>query len=1532
MGGGNKASTWADVEGKPDQVFIKARRRQIKHDAGVARQLRENGTDARLRQLHAGINAAFEKLHVKRVAGMVVEVKMSAARRQATIASARAGLEAVYLHEHMDTGGGCFDCVAQSCRNTGRTSQCTTPLLHSSLVQDAMDECDCTTSRSTAHVTHTRLGCMHRGKAAQAPEPALEAAVNAVYAEARAIAPAVKRELVAHGDREAERAATGNVDAAVATSSGVVSKVPKAMAPRRQSILEFGFAKPAASTPHRNIEAAVQSRLNEMKFALAVPFGNSQSVFGAKNIGSHESVWFREMLSNHLREHINGTAEATRPVPGRMASSSGRGMTSLPDCPDLASYYSAGASTHIVDFGHPSFRACLNASGMKCVPCGHPDCADAPKGLYNTSPKTRASGCKTENWSSFRGQPISIIGPGGLSSPMISAVSMCNTCAKPHRHCSRHCVMRMPHEAQARVPFEGLWGQRGGERWILSKELTATLGYDLTTNQGFASIASRLLEAGKLTETRQHRAYNSAVLSYHDALEAAVGDVAWSHTSDTVRVELMERRAEWLHMQWLMREGGGLPQCVTGSSGSTVYVPGASGPSSIEEAFLATAESLRRFRLRCQNELGAECWVSIDLTKRSGKKFGNKDYWLATMCNEDGILIATTVVDGTGIEKIEPWFRAVAARDSWRRKGLPLGVVIDNVPPGTTNEADPANRQPFVRRHLEALEADFIIQDKHHTRQAASKHFNNTHPDFWGDVIQGLRHATSELHQTLESDLDDRLQKGLVVFKKARTFRGTKYSLPRKRVLPVSDLTAALKKNPRARDVCMTEAQAMDPNHPHGIPTSDHEIAAMKESGAHQEFFSRESTVVPQVSVSKSTMERRMSELTARIEAKHFRDGVPLQCKLTKKVLISSIDVLRTVMSNCLARAVLTTLPPTVNAKGFTALTRVDPKTKAMTPKLCTQTGMVQHRMDYHSGCNESFHSRIIDIISSDTGGPELGTALFYEGVPRLNRGVDEARGRSSVGHDQPWICHETIDMERRIPGLFQERASPAHRGLPPKPGPRRQTRAPAPAVRALGTLASAANPPAAAPEMPVPGMPMPGAPAAGTIAEPMITEDQKGEAIEAALAVGAAPTAAHWIDPAGEMGMVAEAALALGAAPTAAHWTDPAGEMGRQMSNMHSESTVTPDALSGHGMPVGPFDKASKRRRGEAPVHAEPPRLKAVRRVFGSGNLHASGDPGTTKLHAISANFLRSIESVTASARGKVHEPNFTEAARQHRLHFEQIMLQAQNGMSALAEATSDQRRQPSGAEVAAGASPRPDDVEAKGTPEPELEPNEPELEPNEPPGLFRKAASLLGWMTSRPCNAEATTATASSHAASAPPPPPPGPNPDPPATASSSAVPALPTLASTACSPAAAPGTPGVQPAVASATNSRKRKAKQQTLWPCTCMDDGMPLYPVMLDSGKLYQYSVSAGRKAHRSSCAKVAKEQEGVLPRVGDVVTVAEGSGVRSGQSLEFIGGQGKGRWKGWGFVDGSSAYINDATPPPNLKFDWRQKRIAKNARL
>jgi len=103
-------------------------------------------------------------------------------------------------------------------------------------------------------------------------------------------------------------------------------------------------------------------------------------------------------------------------------------------------------------------------------------------------------------------------------------------------------------------------------------------------------------------------------------------------------------------------------------------------------------------------------------------------------------------------------------------------------------------------------------------------------------------------------------------------------------------------------------------------------------------------------------------------------------------------------------------------------------------------------------------------------------------------------------------------------------------------------------------------------------------------------------------------------------------------------------------------------------------------------------------------------------------------------------------------------------------------------------------------------------------------------------------------------------------------------------------------------------------------------------MLDSGKLYQYSVSAGRKAHRSSCAKVAKEQEGVLPRVGDVVTVAEGSGVRSGQSLEFIGGQGKGRWKGWGFVDGSSAYINDATPPPNLKFDWRQKRIAKNARL
>jgi len=888
-------------------------------------------------------------------------------------------------------------------------------------------------------------------------------------------------------------------------------------------------------------------------------------------------------------------------------------------------------------------------------------------------------------------------------------------------------------------------------------------------------------------------------------------------------------------------DGDGLPVYRTDGLGSAAEsVPPASGPSSIEEAFLAAAQSRRSYRVGYQNTIGVEHWCAIDLTKRSGKKFGDGSYWLATMTNDAGHLVATTVVSSTDFSAIRPWLEAIASRPSWNPKGNKLGVCIDNVPPAGDN-----SKSAFVQGHLAALKAHFVVQDKYHVRQSASMHFNNVHPRFFGAVIQGIRNATSRLDPTLEDDLDTRLKGGFVFFKTPRVHRGVTYHLPRKKVLSKKELAKLppfwLELNSATH---MTEAQRDDTAHPSGTVLTGDEIAAWKASGSYQEFFSRDSTVVPLVAITEGSMRQRMKALTDSIELEFFKDGEAIKDPETGKVLIATVGGLRNVMANCTARAVNTIVPESANVRGFSPTMEFDPKTGKSSQKICQSTGMGKYNMDYHSSGNESMHARIIHIISGDSVGPGLGTALFYEGTPRLNRNVDARRGRPTLGHDQPWVSQSAQDMEERLPGLFAPREGP----LPMFPG-------------------------------------LPTRPAA------------------------------------------------------AADRTDRAdrGLTDADVAN-YSRSAV-PVALGGQGMSVGGFDFGT-RKRGDAAAHAEPHSLPAVPRAVAFSGIHASGDPGTVALHAKAGRTVGVIRAVLDSADTIAKNSDFSSVKRQHVLHLQQIIKECRDGITRLEPETEPEPETPLEEEMAAVASSATDShevIEGGGIGERVVYSvngiasfcQRMRQGVTGPMANMFNGSPVRGSATAQAAGGSSMTPAASASV-----------HPSSPASGGSPAAPAA--SASEHPSSSASGGSP-TAPAAGTSTfgsffqNSRgtkrelgdaamqksapKRHKAESTYspndWPCTCNVKGMPLYPATCEkTGELYQYNVRAGPQSHRSSCAK---KVHNVKPKVDDMVVASEQCGVKAGKSLRYLG-QGKGRWKGWAWSDGSWAYLSDKGAPTKEKME------------
>jgi len=1025
--GGGAARTWATVDGAPNASFkagIRKRSLALRRASAINRAGDAPALQQLQEQAKGAMKAQYMVCHRSKPAALS---SLTSTRRATITASVIDGLRFIFMSKYNG------ECVIPVCAKKTCGSNCRTPLLHSTAVQSAMKICNC-------KIAHTRFGCLSRDRKSQAPEDQVELAIEALFRKALIDADwvAVKLEEQDVVLSEAEKAAAINIAAQAAAASVMagldnkaspIAAMPTPAAPRPLVQAKLAFRQPDAlhTAPHHAISDLVDDALKKLGSKAEPHDTHGPSVFGkGVTIGNHESGWWRQALSKHMSLWVENLAMPTMPAAcGSVTSFSGSGIASLPDRPDPDAFYSIGLETTVIDWNAPRFKTILNAHGMSSTPCGLPSCPDAVSGQYNTKPMSTAAGVRNKNWSSHQSQPTGVLRSDGRMSPLVSAVGYCNTCEKPFKHSNQHVLRRLPHELAIQAPVEPAYGHRGQERWLLGRSITSTLEFDLTTGQGFAALHKKLLEAGREAHSELHRAYNSAVLAYHAALEAAVGDTRWNSLCDGDRLELVSRRAEWLHLQRLCEEGVGVslykPHSEAG--GGAIYAPPGSGPSSIEEAFLAAAESRRHYRVGYQNMVGAARWVAIDLTKNTAKKFGGpnrKQKWLATMTNEEGRLVATTVVESSSFSAIKPWLEHIASRDTFNPDDNKLGVVIDNVPPA----GDPT-KSAFIRGHLEALGASFVVQDTYHVRQAASKHFNNTHPRFWEMVIMGIRNATSRLDPTLEQTLDLRLQGGFVHFKVPRFHRKVKYVLPRKKTVPVVSDSATE----------MTAAQRDDPNYPSGTALTKQEIAEYKRSGAYHEFFARESTVVPLVPVPEMAMKQQMAALTASIGAEFFDDaGDPIKCTETGKVLIASRVDLETVMNNCLKRAINTIIPDDTSTLGYSPVMQYNAETGCSEPKVCQSTGMKRYVMEYHSSGNESVHSRIVNIITGDNAGEILATALFYEGTPRLNRGVDEARGRPTIGHDKPWLAQQAIDMENTVEGLFAKRARPMYPGLPLPP------------------------------------------------------------------------------------------------------------------------------------------------------------------------------------------------------------------------------------------------------------------------------------------------------------------------------------------------------------------------------------------------------------------------------------------------------------------------------------------------------------------
>jgi len=269
---------------------------------------------------------------------------------------------------------------------------------------------------------------------------------------------------------------------------------------------------------------------------------------------------------------------------------------------------------------------------------------------------------------------------------------------------------------------------------ILSAPLTRAFDYDWVIRQGATNCADKVATAGAETFTRSSERYYAAAQTWWQQVVGLASDEPWGSLDEPGQMRLAEARADFLLGKQLVNrvEPFGKAGDVDGFGLCTI------APKSLLATLASVLEQRRPWRWAQLCSIGCDGdgtnWCSLDFAKRQGEMVGGAS-WYATLTNGKGDLIGSIVTDSAKVDDVLiAWLTTIGKRPNFKAKVL----VVDNTPPAV-------DRSAWCVALKEALDVEYIPQDKLHVSKNLSKNFNNMHKAYHLLITVGWREACSYL-------------------------------------------------------------------------------------------------------------------------------------------------------------------------------------------------------------------------------------------------------------------------------------------------------------------------------------------------------------------------------------------------------------------------------------------------------------------------------------------------------------------------------------------------------------------------------------------------------------------------------------------------------------------------------------------------------------------------------------------------------------------------------------------------------------------
>ena len=465
----------------------------------------------------------------------------------------------------------------------------------------------------------------------------------------------------------------------------------------------------------------------------------------------------------------------------------------------------------------------------------------------------------------------------------------------------------------------------------MSTLLAKVIRLGAQTTQG---IAERYLAAGQLA---------------YSQLERTVGAVAWVSYPPVVQLQLAPLRGEYLALESVkdriapLGKGGGRLE-------PTRFGLPTPNSNTYTDSILEVFERRRNLRERQQCAVSCDEVCSLDFCAHSGKILGGK--WQLLVTNEENNLIGSLVTDTVKLEDVKPYLQTLANRPNFNAKV----AIIDNVPPSI----DLSLLSKLERLIMEALDVEWVGQDRFHVAHSFSPKFNNVHPLYYELIIVGWRHATTERDSQCERLVDEWLVAGKI--SKSCTFRDVKYEI------------RGTEWRKGSGDWQSVEQVIIDDE--------------WKPSGLYHELFSTSPCViVPENMLQPKALEvsinRYTDEAIARMFHRENEQGHREPIKTMGKVLAQSdVNAVYKLFENAKKRAFKCCPPADLKLEPWRRTGEQD------------QNGIDIWKPRFHSCGTENWNSQQASFVVGGNSRKELATSCFYEGNARLITKKEVAGGR----------------------------------------------------------------------------------------------------------------------------------------------------------------------------------------------------------------------------------------------------------------------------------------------------------------------------------------------------------------------------------------------------------------------------------------------------------------------------------------------------------------------------------------------------------